>query len=359
MAETEAFDTAIDIYINGYNSRLDNRAVSLRTLATSPERANVPEVYQLFSSYYGTDKFADETIVNALRAQSQFSGASSAQRREAVIRMVQCSVSYMAILTELYTAVDKCKAGDGALSFWDKGVALFVGSIEGELSGGDINDYGEMLYSLAKETCDDFDTCEGSGNAAANEELMNAFNNGLGLLREKKCDSVASIIKNTVIPTLLIPMIQGTLDYSLDIDELTAGTDDDVLSTGFAISRAILPQVSDSNATSASVIDSDMNFQLDSDPLPDGSDAIFNAITYSVSGMGIDCKDIGTLDDTTSVCSDDLRPHQKTPTEMGGGMYTTTTYVKDRYVHHFSHELLCESTTNGTLTPVPQSEYCA
>lgn len=339
MAETEAFNAAIDMYVNGYNCRLQNRAVSLRSLATSADRAIVPEIFQLFSSYYGSDQYADETIVNALREQGQFSGASVPQRREAAIRMLQGSVSYMSLLTQLYTAVDKCKAGEDGKSWWDKGVALFVGSIEGEIRGGDENNYGEMLYSLAKEACDDFDTCEASGDASSNEALMNSFNNGLALLGENSCDSAANMIKTEIIPELLVGMVQATLDYSIEMEDLVAGTDDDVLSTGFALSRAILPQVNDSNNTSADVIASDMDFQLNSDPVPDGSDVIFTAITYSISGMGVDCKKIGTLDDNgSSVCSAALRPHQSTPTEMGDGMYTTTTYVKDRYVFSVRRE---------------------
>ena len=35
-------------------------------------------------------------------------------------------VSYMAVLTVLYTAVEKCKANEDGRSWWDKRVALFV-----------------------------------------------------------------------------------------------------------------------------------------------------------------------------------------------------------------------------------------
>jgi hypothetical protein len=79
-----------------------------------------------------------------------------------------------------------------------------------------------------------------------------------------------------------------------------------------------------------------MAFQLTSDPVSDGSPAIFNAITYALYGMGVDCKQIGTFDnngtfDNQTLCSDDLSPHPSTSTDLGEGLYTTTTYVQDRY----------------------------
>lgn len=329
LAETGAYDAALDIYTNGYNIRVEKRAVALRSLATTPDRAVVPDLFEQFSSYYETDDFADRIIVSALRGEGPFTGASAAQRREIAIRMLQGTVSYMSLLTNLYTAVDKCKAKEDGGSWWDKGVALFVGSIEGEIRGGDVDGYGEMLYSLGKETCDDFGTCEASGDASSNEDLINSFSDGLALLVDNNCDSTANIIKTDIRPSLLVAMVQATLDYSIDMEDLAGGTGDDTLATGYALSRAILPQVHDSNSTSAGVIASNMDFQLSSDPVPDGSDAIFMAITYSISGMGVDCKRIGSRDNRT-VCSETLRPYQSTPTEMGDGVYTTTTYVQDR-----------------------------
>jgi hypothetical protein len=330
MAETGAFNTALDMYTNGYNGRNELRALAPRTLATTPDRSIVPEVFQQFSSYYGIDDFADKIIVGALNGEGQFAGASAAQRREVAIRMLQGAVSYLAILTQLYTAVDKCKANDeGAKSWWDKAVAFFVGSIEGEVRGGDQDGYGELIYSLGKEVCDDFGTCEDSGDSQANEELMNSFSDGLALLVDASCDSIVNMIKTDIVPNLLVSLVQGTLDYSIEMEGLSAGSTDDTLATGFALSRAILPQVNDSNSTSAEVIDGDMDFQLASDPVPNGADAIFSAITYSISGMGVDCKKIGSQNNQT-VCSETLRPHQSTPTEMAGGSYTSTTYVQDR-----------------------------
>ena len=329
LAETEAFNTAVDMYVNGYNSRNGNRALALRSLATSPDRSVVPDVFQQFSSYYETDQFADKTIVTALRQEGQFASASVAQRRETVLRILQGMVSYMALLADLYTAVEKCKANEDGRSWWDKGVALFVGSIEGEIRGGDPNGYGELIYSLAKEMCDDFGTCEGSGDAASNEALIDSFSAGLALLGDSNCDSAARIIKTEILPSLGIPLVQATLDYSTQMEDLPSGTTEDVLATGYALSRAVLPLVNGSNTTSATTIDGNMDFQLLSDPVPDGSAAIFNAFTFSLSGMNIDCNDIGSLDNIT-VCSDALRPHQDTPTNIGNGIYTTTTYVQDR-----------------------------
>jgi hypothetical protein len=296
----------------------------------------VPDQFTQFSSYYGSDSFADTEIIAALQKQGAYASASVSQRREVVIRMLQGMVSYMSLLTNLYTALDKCVKGENATIYWDRAVALFVGSIEGEIRGGDPDGDGELLYALGKEVCEVFDTCESSMDASSNEALLDSFSVGLDLIDEKQCGSVERHIKTEILPLLPVSLIQGTLMYSTSMENLPAGTTDPDLATGYALSRAILPLVSASNSTSAETISASMAFQLTSDPVSDGSPAIFNAMTYALYGMGVDCKQIGTFDnngtfDNQTLCSDDLSPHPSTSTDLGEGLYTTTTYVQDRY----------------------------
>jgi hypothetical protein len=340
LAQTEAFVAAIDMYVNGYNSRPrrqeSNKALSLKSLAIDSKRFIVQDQFSQFSSYYGSDSFADDEIMAALQKEGVYATASVDQRREAVIRMFQCMVSYMTLLTNLYSAVDECSADRvaEATTFWDQAVALFVGSIEGELRGGDPNGYGELLYSLAKEVCDDFGTCEASSDASSNQDLLDSFSDGLNLIVEKQCDSAERYIKSEILPLLPISLIQGVLFYSTEMEDLEAGTTDAELAAGYVLSRAILPLVNDTNSTSADTIDANMGFQLTADPVSAGSPAIFTAITYVLPGMNVDCKRIGNFENRT-VCSDALAPHSSTSTEMGDGLYTTTTYVQDRYVCRF------------------------
>ena len=118
------------------------------------------------------------------------------------------------------------------------------------------------------------------------------------------------------------------------MEDLQAGTTDEDLAAGYVMSRAILPLVNDTNSTSADTIDANMRFQLTADPVSAGSPAIFTAITYVLPGMNVDCKRIGNFENRT-VCSGALAPHSSTSTELGDGLYTTTTYVQDRYVCRF------------------------
>jgi hypothetical protein len=218
-----------------------------------------------------------------------------------------------------------------ATAFWDQAAALYVGSIEGEIRGGDPDGYGELLYSLAKEVCDGFGTCETSSDASSNESLLDLFSDGLNLIAKEQCDSAQRFIKSEIIPLLPIPLIQGMLFYSTLMEDLQAGTTDADFAAGYVMSRAILPLVNDVNSTSADIIEANMNFQLTADPVSAGSPEIFTAITYALPGMNVDCKRIGSFDNLT-VCSDDLAAHSSTPTVMADGLYTTTTYVQDRYV---------------------------
>jgi hypothetical protein len=293
----------------------------------------VQDQFSQFVRYFGSDSFVDDQIMAALQQQGVYATASVEQRGEAVIRMFQCMVSYMTILTNLYSAVDECDAGrvTDATAFWDQAAALFVGSIEGEIRGGDPGGYGELLYSLAKEVCDEFGTCETSSDASSNEALLDLFSDGLNLIVEAQCDSALRFIKSEILPLLPISLIQGVLLYSTVMEDLLAGTADAELAAGYVLSRAILPLVNDTNSTSAETIEANMNFQLTAEPVSAGSPAIFSAITYALPGMNVDCKRIGNFDNRT-VCSLDLAPHSSTPTDMGDGLYTTTTYVQDRYV---------------------------
>ena len=69
-------------------------------------------------------------------------------------------VSPMAVLWKLHAALDACSSGQGGGEELDAAVAFLVGSLEGPRFGGSPD--GVLLYGLAKETCESFDTCEGS-----------------------------------------------------------------------------------------------------------------------------------------------------------------------------------------------------
>ena len=293
--------------------------------------------------------YAHDIVMQALQGQAPFTNASTSQRADATVRTLQTMVSYMAILEQLYLAADSCRnvtseTDPTGVVFWETGVALFIGSIEGHSRGGDYFGDGTLLYSLAKGLCGFFDTCEGSGDAAINEFLIDAFDDGRNLLLNNDCDGVDAIIREEILGSLPVPLIQGTLYESYVNFEFYNATEPVERASGFILAQSVLPLIK--NATSAKTIKKEMALDFSGKPLQSDVDAVFGAFAFSVSDMNIDCQDVSTLGNT-SLCSIGVRsdngdgvrnstedpvfqPKPETPTILGDGLYKTTTYVQDR-----------------------------
>jgi len=369
---TGAFPAALDYYVNGHNSlNTDGTLRSLSSVATSADRGIAGEHFQVFSDYFTRPDYADQIVLGILRKQGHFRDANNDQCAEAVLRTLQCQVTYMAVLEAMYTSVSRCgdPEQDDGVESWEKAVAMFVGSIEGPTRGGRAIGDGATLYGVGKELCFEFGTCEGSGDASVNEELINYFWDGRNLLEKFDCEGTQKLIEDKIISALPRAVIQASLYYAANNPLLKIGTDSPDLASGAAFVDAILPLVKKANATSEQIISSNMGFDLAKQPVPGGKDAVWDAFRFALPGMGVDCRDLGTLDDET-VCfpgstggsgggggstggntnstsegtnstsggggddDDDaeivIRPDVETPTELADGLYTTTTYVKDR-----------------------------
>ena len=326
--ETKAYDAAEDYYYNGYNSQGSLRPRSLRELAKSAGRTVVPQ-FETFKQYFEAD-YADKTIQAGMNRSGVFLGAYRDQAAEAVTRALQGLVSYMAVLEKLYSAVDQCTDGIGAVQTWEEGVALFVGSLEGSETGGNGAWDGTMLYSLAKETSVSFGTFEGNDDASINQELLEVLVEGRDLLQSDDCDGALEILEDDVLGDLPVSLIQGMLSYAMGNTALEPGDSTYALSTGYVLARSILPLVDAVNTTSAALISTNMNFDLTTQPVSSGLDAVFEAMTWVMVGMGVDCEDIGILDSRKVCNAEVVRPDTETPTNLGNGLYTTTTYVEDR-----------------------------
>jgi hypothetical protein len=337
LMRTEAYEAAADFYIHGANSLTSSGEVlSLKSLATDPTLSNAGDIFEMYRDYFeGKSHYADEIILSALQPDGDgiFAGASRTQRAEAVSRTLQSMVSLMQIVSKLRFAVSACRAQSSeprALRV-DEAVALFVGSIEGPRSGGSVG-MGRMLFSLGKETCQDFNMCETHGDATVNEFLMFAFADLKQWLESNECDKAGNIVEGSVLPSLPISLIQGTLEYAVTNEGLEPASKDGSLATGYILAMAVLPLVHAVNATSAAEILDNMDFNLGRKPVMDGSGAVFDAFGTVLREMGVDCDSIGTLASSgRSLCSNtDAAPLPTTSTNLGDDLYVTTTYVQDR-----------------------------
>ena len=332
---TKAYRAALDTYQQGhhaYASSDGQQLISLQSLATSSDRSSVPQ-YKLFSQAYGSPNYADEMVMYGLNQNGAYKSASRRQLAEEVFRSLQSMVTLMSVLTKMQLAVDNCNANstNAALSDWDTAVALFVGSIEGFAAGSQPAGTGRMMYALGNEICPYFDVCETNGESTENQDIMSKFAGLNVALQQSQCDYVEREINETIIPSMEIPLVQGTLYYAITNVGLDPTVGNDTIVSGDILAAAVQPLVNEANSTSAGIISRNFNFQ--NVQIPDGTSSVFEAFTYAVRGMGINCELVGTPVDapSLSVCtSQNVAPLPDTPTNLGDNLYVTTTYVQDK-----------------------------
>lgn len=156
----EKYDLAKSIYVEGYNYYdYDDSSFGFVSLQDLTQSATIGytdyALYNLYSDYFinddGAGDFVDSLIKEAFDKKGQFMTATGNQRRLAVKIAISSFISYMSSLEALHYAVSKCGSNTAtALTAWDGGVALLIGSVEGTEKGGDSNEQGQFFYSLGK-----------------------------------------------------------------------------------------------------------------------------------------------------------------------------------------------------------------
>ena len=314
----DASDAAISYYEYGHLSALRSSSyTSLRTLAKDPSWKNNP-LSTKFQSYHGDDpNFADTMIMDALRAFAPFHTISSDQLADVVVRSLQTLVLLPAGVGYMYKAFldDNC-----AFTYWDKGAAYLIGSVEGSQWGGDEGDNGVSSFGLAKELCAEFSVCTISGNAETNDRLIQYFKDGEDLISGGTCADLDRYINVKVFPTLLIPLIQGSIAFALADNPKARGS-------AHVLALAVLPIVHEVDATSANAIK--QNSRLDA---AGSSTVLINAFSNVLGGMGVNCFSVGAQSGTEisefGLCKDTYDPGQST--DLSDGLYITRTRVEDR-----------------------------
>mmetsp|Transcript_6806 Transcript_6806/g.10716 ORF Transcript_6806/g.10716 Transcript_6806/m.10716 type:complete len:1726 (-) Transcript_6806:104-5281(-) len=338
MMRTRAYEAARDVYEYGHNSVAgtyfqtepsDTDILSLKFLATSTARTSVPQM-QYYTNYFGSQNYADDIILQAVGQSGQYATATRPQLAQIVSRTSQAMISYMAILQKMQSSIDNCKNGstDDARSDWDRAVALFVGSSQGFLAGAG---QGEWMYALGNEVCSDFSACETSGEAKINEQLMFLFAGGRDSLVDGECDHLERTTTSDIIPNLAIPLIQGTISYSMKVGS-SSSSDSESMATLHILSQAVTPLVQKADSSAASVLSQSFGtLQSASNP---GVATVLNAFGSALKGMGIPCADIGSPTGYTFCSSEQgestSETVEDTPTSLANDLYVTTTYVQDR-----------------------------
>ena len=304
-----AFSAARDYYMYGYNVPSGDSFESLRGLATSPTRSVASRQFEVFSSYFGSDDYADTFFLKVLSRELPFNyGLSTGQLAQVASDTLRFSVLYMAILESLYGAIAVCRGGGDAeerVLLIDRAVALYVGSME---VGGTFP--GMLMYSTSLRWACNFDTCEESGiGSNVNAKLIDAFQELSSTLLEGNCDDGFAMVENVITPLLLVPLVQGLLGAT------EARFSGDKQPFSFLMSIVPLLDHAGSAATSQLVLALDLHADVES-MSDEGVAAVFEWMQEIVRAMTLPdlssaCPYIGVLEGYPDVCEGVNQPDPK------------------------------------------------
>jgi len=334
LMSIENYDLARDIYVNGYSYYdYDNAEYGFVSLYDLTQSATIGyddfTTYKLFQDYFqqSPGDLADETITNALDQQSNFVNASGPQRLEAVKTVISNIISYVSSLEAFHFAVDQCNSNsETAITAWDGGVALIIGSIE---SGSPNND-GYFLYATSKAMCDDFATCAEENGSYANNQLIQRFTQGQKQITEKSCSNVQQTLE-AIESLLAIPLIQSMLYYADKDSQIeTAGA------AGYVSSLAVLPIIDSLDTESSNMVENAMSFPSGSQTSGQSKiEIIYGALKSVLTDPSsfIDCE---LISNAHPLCDDVQDPNNAIPvdvdepTTISHGLYIAKNYVDDR-----------------------------
>jgi len=271
--------------------------------------------YEPYYDYYGDFSYADTIVSAALNGDNgaagftnggfDLTGAADVTRQELTKKGTAYMNTWMYVLREFEDAIDDCAIGDltanahssGPVHAWDEGVAFYAGSLmvpDDLLDLPTLDDKGKLAYTLANKRCQNYLTCGPDGNSAigeakANIELFDLFNNGQAHLIIGECAEVVAV-KDAILTRMTVPLVQGTLRYAYKVAHLSGG--DKEKAEGAIFAAAVLPQVHACSATAAATVFQNMG--IGQTTTVDYM-AVKEAFEGCYAAMGITCADVGGL----------------------------------------------------------------
>jgi hypothetical protein len=302
LLQMGAYSAAEELYSHGKHTYLGNSstnggmATSLSFLATSSGRSVVPQFDSFVRYYDGNEKYADEIVRDALTNESY----SSETRRLLAVRTSQYMIMFMVALQGMHESIGECEANEAvrdktSAEFWDKAAASIIGHLEGTENGGSRE--GMLFFALAKNHCEEFDTCSSPDpavtlSADVNDKIISLLYAGRGAVLSRSCAELRKVTAE-LEPLLLVPMIQATLSSSEKL--ANSGIRQKALSAhhveAHIYANMVLPLVEDVDQSAAKTIQT--NLDLTGSPFRDGVGAVVEAFFLVYSGLGLNCAQIG------------------------------------------------------------------
>jgi len=296
--------SARELYHKGRNVAGENGFRSLQSLATHEDlnysSTDETRIYKMYEEFYGDrPMFADDVTSEALldKGLAEFT----------VPVLLKAMVLPHYAIRSFFAALDVCKENPSlAEEFWDKGVAVLVGSIEsaevGDSGKGSL--HGQSWFALGKEYCGYFKCADGTiGTNAqsippASIKMMQNIEMGRQAIHQSNCNGVKSRVR--AIESLMItPIIQGLLYHTAKRQLVN---DDSSYGSSWAFAKAIMPVIHVRQKADVEVLGNSLFTPGEFD-----AKTLWAVIVLSLDDFGIDCKDIGSdtmgiLNRDTSFC---------------------------------------------------------
>ena len=307
------FTGAMAIYSGGGDSK-DIIAATLESLATPGATTMASDTwYPVYKAYWGSQINYADTFV-----QDAASGTLPAEMKKELIKK---GIVYQGLWMQVVHNLDKGQR-DCDVKLWDKGMAYYFGSLEGEYqTSADIASKGNLLYALAQKRCAEFGTCatttDSSTIAAVNDKVQSAAIDGSEnyLYHQVACnDAGLELAFKGMVSQMTVPLVQGMLKYAWKADPANfnwcfgqAGNDAATVATndgsagdcakswaeGWAFAAAVLPQVHKCDASAATKIKENLDIESTAGPMTGGVKAVKDAIESVYDCLGISCTDVG------------------------------------------------------------------
>ena len=290
----EATPLANDIYNNGRNvDDADSKMyVSIDSIST-PSTIDVQNIWQSYESESSINGYSPSSVTkNAIKGTAEFESTAPLKKSAAASLALATIDMHIAILDNMYQAQNACAAKQAQQTsmYWDRAAAVTIGWSEGPIDGGSDTD-GHLLFQIAQELCDRFDSCEENGNSKINTLLIEEFKNGLQYAKTFQCDRLKT--STGAIETLLQAILVDNLAFHTQFAE--SDWDEVHCLLAYISANAIVPFVRAVDADSANTIEA--KIRVTSSPAKcfvEDRDAIYSSLKKFVVASAIDCDLLGS-----------------------------------------------------------------
>eukprot|EP00966_Prymnesium_polylepis_P318135 7348550-Prymnesium_polylepis.1 len=249
------------------------------------------------TSYWGSSTSGESFVYAALAGDNDFAGWGNKARRELLTKGSAYQVVRQHVLHRLNEGVRKCvldPSGGGAAAAgvydWEAAYALHAGSLEGTDGSGK----GASVYALGDKRCPQFGTCvPGTLIAGNNDVALKQWRAGVLALGSGDCAG-ARTAHSRIVSALTVPLVQGMLREAYEVDpaihQSVGGADGLVeVAEGWAFTAAILPQLSQCNASAGALIHANTFLNAQPTPMWSGFSTVKMVAESLYPCLGITC----------------------------------------------------------------------